>query len=509
MKIQVGDVVGDYKVIGIAGSGAMGAVYKIEHVLTKRVEAMKLLPPGVSSEPGQAERFEREIQIQAQLHHPGIAELYNAIRVGGEMALVMEFVEGESLEQLLQAGPLPIQLAVDYAGQVLQALDYAHEAGVIHRDVAPSNIITTPSGALKLTDFGLARAQKDLRLTSSGVPIGSPWYMSPEQVRGLGQIDRRTDIYAVGAVLYELLTGAKLFDTDGAFAVMRAQVEASPVPLSRRNPAVPVEVESVVCKALAKDPAVRFQTAGEFKRALEEAMAETVRRPSVIEMPASPPPVRRAASLWAALPLRTAGYFAAVPLVVLAGFGAVRALHKPVPVVQKPAPPVAVAPVIPAPAPEPPPPAPEVKAEAPIPAPEPAKPAPVPTPATTVRAAAATPAAAPPAAPRAPRTVAAKPPQSYAIQVTGAEIAPGGVVAPPPAPAHAPIASPEPPAAPNPSNEVALPAPGSAEPQAAPAAVPADAPQGEEDKNAKSGNRLGRALGKINPFKKSTPAKKQ
>ncbi|HXA50186.1 MAG TPA: serine/threonine-protein kinase, partial [Candidatus Acidoferrum sp.] len=274
MTIQIGDVVGDYKVIGIAGSGGMGAVYKIEHIITKRVEAMKLLPPGSSSEPEQVQRFEREIQVQARLHHPHIVALYNAVRTGGSMALVMEFVEGESLQRVLEYGALPVKTALDYTSQVLSALAYAHEAGVIHRDVAPANIIITQDRIAKLTDFGLARAETDLRLTSSGVPVGSPWYMSPEQVRGIGVIDARSDLYAVGAVLHEMLCGKKLYDVDGAFAVMRAQVEATPAPPSSWNRAVPPVVDEIVRRALAKDPAKRFQSADDFRAAVEIALSD-------------------------------------------------------------------------------------------------------------------------------------------------------------------------------------------------------------------------------------------
>ena len=267
--IQIGDVVGDYRVIAIAGSGGMGAVYKIEHVITRRIEAMKLLPPGSSSDPDQVHRFEREIQVQARLHHPNIVGLYNAVRDGDSIALVMEYVEGESLQRMVEAGPLPVATAVDFASQVLSALGYAHESGIIHRDVAPANIIITPERVAKLTDFGLARGSTDVRLSTSGAPLGSPWYMSPEQIRGTGAVDGRTDIYAMGAVLHEMLTGGKLFVAEGSFAVMRAHVEAEPDPPSLRNPEVPAALDEIVRKAVAKDPARRFQTADEFRLALQ------------------------------------------------------------------------------------------------------------------------------------------------------------------------------------------------------------------------------------------------
>jgi serine/threonine-protein kinase len=199
LAIQIGDVIGDYRVIGEAGTGGMGTVYKIEHVITRRIEAMKLLPGGLPADPEQEQRFGREMQVQARLQHPNIAALYNAVRDGQTMALVMEYVEGESLQHMLEGGPLPLRTAIDFSCQVLSALAYVHRAGVIHRDVSPANVIIIPTRVAKLTDFGLARAKTDLRVTTSGAPIGSFWYMSREQVRGLEPIDGRTDIYALGA----------------------------------------------------------------------------------------------------------------------------------------------------------------------------------------------------------------------------------------------------------------------------------------------------------------------
>lgn len=278
--IHVGDLVGEYRVTDIAGFGGMGTVYKIEHVITKRIEAMKLLPPGSSSDPEQVRRFEREIQVQARLHHPNIVALYNAVRNDDSIALIMEFVEGESLQRRIEAGPLPVETAVHFAAQVLRALGYAHEAGIVHRDVSPANIIITPDLDLKLTDFGLALGATDVRVSSSGVPLGSPCYMSPEQVKGVRALDGRTDIYAMGAVLYEMLTGSKLFEEQGAFGWMRAHVEDEPRPPSKLNPKVPKALDEIVTKALAKDPAKRFQTADEFRLALQHIDSEPGTAPS-------------------------------------------------------------------------------------------------------------------------------------------------------------------------------------------------------------------------------------
>ena len=184
----------------------------------------------------------------------------------------MEYVEGHSLQQMLEGGRLPLRTAMDYARQVLCALAYSHGEGVVHRDVTPANILITPEGVAKLTDFGLARAITDLHLTATGVAVGSAWYMSPEQVKAVDELDPRTDIYATGAVLHEMLTGRKLFDADGSFAVMSAQVEVIPQPPSAYNDEVPTALDEVVARALAKDPAARFQSADEFRLGLEAAV---------------------------------------------------------------------------------------------------------------------------------------------------------------------------------------------------------------------------------------------
>jgi serine/threonine protein kinase len=327
-KIQVGDVVGDYTVIGIAGSGGMGVVYKIEHVITKRIEAMKLLPPGLSSDPEQVRRFEREIQLQARLHHPNIVALYTAVRDSGSTALVMEYVEGESLQHMVGADPLPVETAVDFTIQVLRALAYAHKAGVIHRDVSPANIIITPGLVAKLTDFGLALGATDLRLSTAGVPLGSPWYMSPEQVKGSHELDGRTDLYSMGAVLHEMLTGRKLFEAEGAFAVMRAHLEWEPHLPSTVNPKLPPALDDIVRKAVAKDPAMRFLSADEFRLALLDFAigARTMPAPSRLRKSWRATFQPSTSRLRGIRSLREAMLLALVPTVLAAGFYAVRIL---------------------------------------------------------------------------------------------------------------------------------------------------------------------------------------
>jgi serine/threonine-protein kinase len=501
--IQIGDTVGDYRVIDIAGAGGMGTVYKIEHLITRRIEAMKLLPPGAIDDPEQVARFEREIQVQARLHHPNIVGLYNAVRNGDLIALVMEYVEGESLQRMLEAGPLPVETAVDFTRQVLGALVYAHDAGVIHRDVAPANIIVTADGTAKLTDFGLARAAMDVRLSASGVPLGSPWYMSPEQVRGVGTLDARTDIYAMGAVLFEMLTGEKLFPGAGAFAVMRAHVEAEPAAPSSRNPRVSAALDGVVRKALAKNPAKRFQSAHEFRQAMEHAMEHVAERAAANARPVSTPRIAWSAGI-AELTGRLRRYrpsrLAMVSWVVagglLAGFYTTRlfpaaararvAERAPRPAAVPQAQPQSDAPAEPVPAAQ--------VASAPVVA------------APTVVAPAAT---QDPAAPRPRRRVPVPAPvlrragqgdPRFALRVTGEEREPAAALSPP-VTHFRPLAEAPEPFVPKP------------EPVAAPVAeqpaVSATAPQPAATSEAASqktpnGNRFVRALGKVNPFHKRT-----
>src|ERR1700730_15687624 len=268
MSLHVGEAIGDYRVIGIIGAGGMGQVFQVEHKITKRREAMKVLIADLA-EDTQVQRFKREIEVQARLNHPNIAAVHNAFRLKDRMVLVLEFVEGQTLENLLKQGRPPLEIGIDYVRQTLQALDYAHHNGVIHRDVSPANLMVTENGLVKLMDFGVAKSLGDLRLTDGGSMIGSRYYISPEQVEGSTDPDPRSDIYSAGAILYEMVTGKRPFDYEDRFSLMVAQVEEQPRLPTLVDPDLPAELNDIILKALAKEPSNRYSSAKDFLAALE------------------------------------------------------------------------------------------------------------------------------------------------------------------------------------------------------------------------------------------------
>jgi serine/threonine protein kinase len=194
MQLEIGSTIGDYQVVGMLGAGGMGKVYKVRNVISDRIEALKVLLPDLAGQSELADRFVREIKLQASLEHPNIAALHTALRVENQLLMLMEFVEGETLDQKLKGGPLPAAEAVEYIIQALAALSYAHQRGVIHRDIKPANMMLTPEGVIKLMDFGLAKAATDRKLTMTGTTMGSLYYMSPEQIQGSAALDARSDL---------------------------------------------------------------------------------------------------------------------------------------------------------------------------------------------------------------------------------------------------------------------------------------------------------------------------
>ena len=274
MQFQIGQKIGGYEIVEIIDTEASGVTFKVRNVLAQRFELLKILPKDLREDQERVDRFLREAKIRARLSHPSIVSFYNAMELEDQLVMTTELVEGSTLEALLKADTIDADKAVDYASQALSALVYAHANGIVHRNLSPGDMIVTEQGALKLMDFGLAKMYADPSLTQAGTMIGSLHYTAPEQVKGLTTLDERTDIYAMGAILYELLTGQKLFEGKGQFEVMQAHVQEDPPAPSTVNPALSEGLSQVVMRALAKEPAERFQTAVQFRSAVQAGEVE-------------------------------------------------------------------------------------------------------------------------------------------------------------------------------------------------------------------------------------------
>src|SRR5262249_36600268 len=230
-----------YEVQGELGRGGMGVVYRAWHLRLGRAVALKMLLAGPCARPEELERFRREAQAVAALRHANIVQVYDVGDVEGRPFFTMEFVEGGNLAQQIQGVPQPARQAAALVATLADAVHAAHQSGIVHRDLKPGNILISRDGTPKVTDFGLARRlEGDGGLTLSGVPVGTPSYMAPEQARAdKGAVGPATDVYALGAILYELLTGRPPFKADSATATLQQVVTDDPVPPARLNPRVP------------------------------------------------------------------------------------------------------------------------------------------------------------------------------------------------------------------------------------------------------------------------------
>jgi serine/threonine protein kinase len=280
MSLSAGTILGHYEIVAPLGAGGMGEVYRANDRRLDRTVAIKILPANIAADPAAKQRFEREAKTISSLNHPNICVLHDIGHQDGVDYIVMECVEGESLAKRLEKGPLPIDQTLKYGAQIADALDKAHRSGIVHRDLKPGNIMLTPSGA-KLLDFGLAKQTSPLAslatmtspslnspITQQGTIVGTFQYMSPEQVQGL-ELDGRSDIFSLGAVLYEMLTGKRAFEGKTQLSVASAILESEPAPLNSIKPLTPVNLDHAIRRSLIKDRDDRWQTARDFSHELK------------------------------------------------------------------------------------------------------------------------------------------------------------------------------------------------------------------------------------------------
>ena len=277
----IGKSVGDrYQIEEIIGSGGMSTVFKATDPNLKRVVAVKMIHPHMSMDEDFIRRFEEEAKGVAQLRHPHIVQVYDFDHDEDAYYMILEFVPGESLAEYLARleksdRQMSNQEVVKYGSQICQAVDYAHQRGLIHRDLKPANVMLNVYGEAILMDFGIAKIVGGTRHTATGAVIGTAMYMSPEQIKGM-EIDHRTDIYSLGVMLFEMVSGKPPFQADSAMTLMMMHVN-DPVPnLSQLRPDVPRGLVDVIEKALSKDRNDRYQSAAEMASALESALLQKV-----------------------------------------------------------------------------------------------------------------------------------------------------------------------------------------------------------------------------------------
>jgi serine/threonine-protein kinase len=254
---------GRYRILRKLGTGGMANVYLAEDEVLGRRVAIKILNDRHAGDDQFVERFRREAKNAASLSHPNIVSIYDRGEAEGTYYIAMEYLDGRSLKELIVArGPAPIHLAVDYTRQILAAIRFAHRHGIVHRDIKPHNVLVDGEGRLKVTDFGIARAGVS-QMTEAGSIIGTAQYLSPEQAKG-APVDQTSDLYSVGVVLYELLTGEVPFTGDTPVEIAMKHLSTVPEPPSSKRADIPRDLDLVVMRALGKDPSERYQSAEEM-----------------------------------------------------------------------------------------------------------------------------------------------------------------------------------------------------------------------------------------------------
>ncbi len=298
-NLDPGQTLGGYRIEAVAGRGGMGVVYRALQVALDRTVALKLVAPELAADDNFRERFERESKVLASIDHPNVIPVFEAGEAEGQLFISMRWVEGTDLSHVVAGAPLPPQRAVDLVDKVAGALDAAHARGLVHRDVKPGNVLIEPGEGPErvfLTDFGLSkRVGSDASLTGTGQWVGTLDYVAPEQIEGRA-VDARVDVYALGCVLFQALTGRVPFERDSDAAKLWAHMSEPPPSVAGERPGVPQELDAVISRAMAKDPDERFPSAGDLARAAAAAIGAT-----------SPPAQERSVAQGAAAPVAEEG----------------------------------------------------------------------------------------------------------------------------------------------------------------------------------------------------------
>ncbi|HJW14348.1 MAG TPA: serine/threonine-protein kinase, partial [Thermoanaerobaculia bacterium] len=303
MSLAAGARFGPYEILSPLGAGGMGEVYRAKDTKLGREVAIKVLPESLSGDPERLKRFEREARALASINHPNIVTVYSVEEAGDMRLLAMELVEGHTLDQFISSGGLPLSRFFEIAVPLADALSAAHERGIVHRDLKPANVMVTLSGRLKVLDFGLAKlvtsdsdpnltdtpTASRAELTGEGTVFGTVAYMSPEQARG-GKIDARSDVFSLGIVLFEMLTGDRPFKGASSLDILSSIVRDSPPPVTELRADLPPHVGRILRRCLAKDPHDRYQTSRDVLNELRDLQAETS-APAPATVPARPAPV--------------------------------------------------------------------------------------------------------------------------------------------------------------------------------------------------------------------------